>query len=227
MSDLAIETQGLSRRYGSRWALNRLDLVVPKGEILMVAGPNGAGKSTLLRLLATVSRPDSGRGSIFGLDLERQRSGVRAQLSLLDHRSFCYGDFSALENLDLAHRSGGMPLDQVIDLVGLAGREHDALDGFSAGMKKRLALGRILAQGAPLVLLDEPYAGLDPEGFVRLERMFAALAESGATVLISTHQVARVAPHCHRALVLRDGQTAWLGPASDLPSEGELWSREP
>ncbi len=226
MSELAIEVQGLCRRYGSRWALHRFDLAVPKGEILMVAGPNGAGKSTLLRVLATISRPDVGSAKIFGLDLVGQRHRVRQRVSLLDHRHFCYGQLSAEENLRLATRPGGMAWDEVIELVGLQGREQDPLSSFSAGMKKRLALGRILCQGADVVLLDEPYAGLDPEGFARLERMFGSLAERGATVLISTHQVARVAPHCHRAVVLREGKTAWLGSASELPTEGELWSRE-
>ena len=225
MGRLAIEVQDVSRRYGRRWALQRFCLEVPQGEILMVAGPNGAGKSTLLRVLATVSRPDAGSVRVFGLDAVNQRHQVRQQVSLLDHRHFCYGELSAWENLELSRRAGGMAPAEVIELIGLHGREDDPLSSFSAGMKKRLALGRILCQGADVVLLDEPYAGLDPEGFSRLERIFAALSERGATVLISTHQIARVAPHCHRAVVLREGKAAWLGAARDVPHEGELWSR--
>ncbi|MEC7750561.1 MAG: heme ABC exporter ATP-binding protein CcmA [Myxococcota bacterium] len=226
MDDFAIEVNDLSRRYGRRWALQRLHLEVARGEILMVAGPNGAGKSTLLRVLSTISRPDTGTVRIFGLDVVNQRLKVRQRISLLDHRHFCYGELSAWENLELSGRPGGMATEEVVELIGLKGREQDPLGSFSAGMKKRLALGRVLCQGAEVVLLDEPYAGLDPEGFGRLEGIFASLAERGATVLISTHQVARVAPHCHRALVLREGKTAWLGPANELPHDGELWSRQ-
>lgn len=212
-----LETVELSKRYGARWALVRASFRLARGETAMLAGRNGSGKSTLLRVLATALRPDLGSARVAGLDVVEDRDEVRRETALLDHRSHVYDAFSALENLELLARFlGGDGRDRamaVLDEVGLADRAGDAVSGFSAGMRKRLALARVLLKAPQVALLDEPYGELDPPGFRLVDGVLDRLRRRGATVLMATHLVDRGREHCDRALVLAAGRVAWEGPA--------------
>jgi heme exporter protein A len=191
----------------------------------MVAGRNGSGKSTLLRVLATAIRPTRGSARVAGFDLVADPDDVRRRTALLGHASYTYDALTALENLRITARFLRRPhtrdaLRALLDDVGLAERSDDAVDTFSAGMRRRLALARVLMQEAEVVLLDEPYGQLDPPGFRLVDRLLGRLREDGRSVLMATHLLERGADLCDEALVLEAGRVAWGGPAADLTAQG-------
>lgn len=215
---MAVSARGLARRMGGAWALRSVDLDVPVGRTCMLFGANGAGKTTLIRLLGTAIRPSLGTLRLFG----QPAPEVRSRIAMLSHADHHYDDLSAAENL----RLGAMLSDParvaripaVLAEVGLAARADDAVRGFSAGMRKRLAFARLLLKDPELVLLDEPYAQLDPAGHELVDRLLRGWGAAGRTVLVSTHQVARVATLCEEAVQLDRGVVAWRGPAPEAPS---------
>jgi heme exporter protein A len=217
----AVETEELGRRYGRRWALAGVSLTLPHGSVTMLAGPNGAGKSTLLRVLATAIRPDHGTALVAGHDVRLARQEVRRRVALLDHHGYHYEALTARENLEVAAhlmgRTDDARVEALLARVGLQGRADDPASTFSAGMRKRLALARVLLQDAAVVLLDEPYGELDPSGFRLLDGIIGEMRESGTTVLMATHLVERGASLCDHAIVLVGGQVAWSGPAAAVP----------
>jgi heme exporter protein A len=220
MSAPAVETTGLSRRYGRRWALSDVSLVVPAGQVVMLAGRNGSGKSTLLRVLATALRPDHGEVRVAGHDVRRELERVRRAVALLGHQSYLYEALSARENLEIAASFLGRRADPaLLARVGLEARADDPVASFSAGMRKRLALARVLLQAKPIVLLDEPYGELDPPGFALLDGVVGELRASGATVIMATHLVDHGRKLCDHALLLEAGRLAWSGPAAAMPAE--------
>lgn len=223
----AVLAQGLCRRYGRRWALVDVSFAVAPGRAVMLAGRNGSGKSTLLRVLATAIRPDRGEARVAGHDVRADRDGVRRAVAMLSHYSYHYEAFSALENLQVAARFLGrdarrQALLPLLAEVALAERADDAVQTFSAGMRKRLALARALLQEASVVLLDEPYGELDPPGFRLVDRLFGVLKARGASLLMATHLLDRGAALCDDGLVLEAGRLVWAGPAKDLPAQGGL-----
>ncbi len=212
-----VTAERLARRHAGRWALRGVELELEAGRALMVIGPNGSGKTTLIRLLGTALTPTTGTLRLFGGPPEAARSRV-AMLSHSDHH---YDDLSARENLvvcaSLAPRPGA-DVDAVLARVGLAGRANDIVRTFSAGMRKRLAFARLLWKRADLVLLDEPYAGLDPAGGRFVDALIHELRAGGTTVVLSTHQVARGATLCDDAVLLEAGRVKWRGNAKDAPA---------
>ncbi len=223
----AVEAEGLSRRYGRRWALTDVSLRVAPGTVVMLTGRNGSGKSTLLRVLASAIRADRGRARVAGFDVAAQRDEARRHIALLGHQSHLYEALSALENLQVSARFLGRSparaeLLPALDEVGLRERADDAVATFSAGMRKRLALARTLLQRAAVVLLDEPYGALDPPGFHLVDGVLARLRAQGRTVLMATHLVERGSRHCDLGVVLDKGCLVWSGPAGELLRSGTL-----
>ena len=224
MNDLAIDAQGLARRYGRRWALADATFQIPAGSVVMVVGRNGAGKSTLFRLLSTAIRPDRGRATVAGFDVVRHREDVRKATAILSHQNYLYESLTALENLQVVCDHLGIGRSRVpaiLDEVGLGSRANDAMSTFSAGMRKRLSFARILLQDPRVVLLDEPYGALDPPGFDLVDEVIGSLKRRGTTILMATHQWERAAGQSDLALVLEQGRVVWQGPA------GEALAREP
>jgi heme exporter protein A len=218
----AVETKGISRRFGRRWALVDVSLRVTQGTVVMVTGRNGSGKSTLLRVLSTAIRADGGSARVAGYDIRAQANNVRASTALLSHTSYHYEALTALENLQITARfqgreSGRRALLPKLAEVGLASRADDAVGTFSAGMRKRLSLARTLLQPASVVFLDEPYAQLDPPGFQLVDGVLANLRRAGKTVLMATHLVDRVRDLADFGAVLEEGRLLWSGPASEVP----------
>jgi len=217
---IAIAAAGLYRRYGRRWALVDVSFEVPAGALVMVTGRNGSGKTTLLRVLATAIRADRGMVTILGKD--PQREPVREKIALLGHRTYLYEPLTALENLAIVARFLGRDsrrkaLLERLEEVGLADRADDPVQTFSAGMRQRLALARVLQQEAEVVLLDEPYGHLDPPGFLLVDRVLQRLRRQGATVLIATHLLRRGRALCDRGLVLEAGRLSFAGATSEMP----------
>jgi heme exporter protein A len=222
----AIEVSGVCRRYGPRWALIDVDLALPAGAALLVSGRNGSGKSTLLRILATAIRPDRGVARIAGCDVVEQRGEVRRRVAYLGHDSQLYEPLSVLENLQLVarflRRPAGRPgLQPLLAEVGLAGREDDPVSDLSAGLRRRLCLARVLLREAPVVLLDEPYAQLDPSGFALVDSIVGRCRERGATVVLVTHAGEGRAGLCDQALRIDAGRIVWRGRPAALPGAGD------
>lgn len=209
MTELAIDAERLARRFGRRWALADVSLKVPQGAVLMVGGRNGSGKSTLLRLLSAILRPDQGRATVGGFDIVRHRLDVRRAVAMLSHYSYLYESLTARENLEVfadhmgASRASVMPL---LDRVALAARADDFVSTFSAGMRKRLSFARVLLQDARVVLLDEPYGQLDPEGFALVDDVVRELKSRGVTVVMATHQIERASTLADQSLSLSEGR---------------------
>lgn len=226
---IAIDTSDLGRRYGRRWAIAGVTLQIRRGSAVLLAGRNGSGKSTLLRVLATAIRPHRGTARIEGFDLDHDRAQVRERTALLGHHANTWEALSAIQNLEIPAKLIGAPagreslLERLAE-VGLAGRGDDAVATFSAGMRKRLSLARVLLQsdperggGARTVFLDEPYNQLDPPGFRLVDGLLTRFRDRGITVVMATHLIERATAFCDGGLLLDEGRLVWSGPAAELP----------
>lgn len=207
-----VEARGLSRRFGRRWAFARVDLAVAPGERVLIVGANGSGKTTLLRSLATVLRPSQGELRLFGLDPRSHGSQVRPRLAFLGHALGLYEDLSAADNLRVVARLADKPPPDVEALLARVGLDvrSDPVRAFSAGMRKRTQVAALLVQEPDLVLLDEPFAALDPAGVTDLVNL---LRELPGTLVVASHRIARAATLCDRAILLDEGLVRWRGPA--------------
>jgi heme exporter protein A len=209
VSDAVIVARGLEKRFGPVRALRSLDLEVPGGSALAVIGPNGAGKSTLLRLLSGLTRPSGGVLQVGRDGGDRRRR--RGQVGLIAHASFLYPALTARENLILAARLHGVAnpaerADALLEEQELTGVAERRAGGFSRGMSQRLSIARGLVHEPEIVLLDEPFSGLDPRAASRLAERLGALRSAHRTVVLVTHDLARAAELSDRALLLVRGQ---------------------
>jgi len=218
---LAVEVRGLGKRYGDLWALRDLDLAVPRGTVLGLLGHNGAGKTTFLRLCATLLSPSEGRVRVGGLDAGANGIAVRRQIAVLGHESFLYPDLSAHENLVFYARLYGLTdaraqVEEQLDRFALRGWAHRPVRTLSRGMLQRCALARVLLHDPRLLLLDEPFTGLDVAARELLGEQLRLAHARGAAVVMSTHDVGLGVALCQRALVLSRGAlVADLAVASD------------
>ena len=206
----AVATTDLARLFAGSPALAGVSLRVEGGRTIALLGPNGAGKTTLLRLLATVLRPSYGRVEVDGLDVDRDPAAVRERIAYLSHATGLYDGLSARENLQFAATMLGTPdaaarVERSLADVGLASRAASRVGEFSAGMRKRLALGRILLGSPSLVLLDEPYAALDADGMGLVDQLLAAWREVGVTILVASHDIGRLEPFLDGRVMLDRG----------------------
>ncbi|MFE8599606.1 heme ABC exporter ATP-binding protein CcmA [Archangium violaceum] len=207
----ALALHDVSKRYGRRWALARLSYSLPQGRSLLLTGHNGSGKTTLLRLVATALSPTHGRVEVRGNDCVTQRDTVRREVALLSHASFLYEDLTAHQNLVVLARLLGMdaPADVAGELlvkVGLTKRSDSPVRQFSAGMRKRLAIARLLMKAPAVALLDEPFGELDPAGIEAMEKIIRELKDSGVTVVLATHLVEQGMALCEERLHLQEGR---------------------
>lgn len=223
----AAETKGLSRRYGRSWALVQIDVQIPEARALLLAGRNGSGKSTLLGVLSGALRADQGSVTVNGCDTRLDRTGVRRATALLGHASYLYEPLSALENLRIAAAMLGRPetvaqLMTRLEQVGLEKRAHDPVANFSAGMKKRVSIARLRLQQPRLMLLDEPYAALDPQGFLMIDALVRESVAAGTAVIVASHDLARTAPMCQDGMILTAGRVTFRGTAAEVVHRPEL-----
>ena len=174
----------------------------------MITGANGSGKTTLLRCVATALRPHHGQVLLDGRDLWRDRRELRPRIALLSHATRLYEDLDARGNLALWARLAGLPLDAptLLAAVGLPADRREPVRTFSAGMRRRLALARVLLKRPDLLLLDEPFTALDPAGRALLIERVMALRAEGTTVLVATHVPQVAAALCERRLHMDDGR---------------------
>jgi len=208
------------KSYGERRALDGVDLRLDEGERLAVLGPNGAGKTTLLRMLATLLRPERGELTIAGERLPRGARRARGLIGYVAHDPLVYLDLTALQNLELYADLYGIarPRERILAMleeVGLLARSYDSVRTFSRGMAQRLGLARALLHGPSLLLLDEPYAGLDALGAALLDRVLAD-RERGRSAVMVTHEVERAVALADRVVVVRAGRIALEEPTAGL-----------
>ena len=206
-----IEVRGLTKNFGPQAALRGIDLDVKRGEFLTVVGANGAGKTTLMRILATLIRPTEGRVVVGGYDLAQQPAAARRLIGFVSHQPLLYDDLTAEENLRFYARLYGVSeakaqISVTLSWVGLTARRGDLVRTFSRGMKQRLAIVRALLHDPPLLLLDEPYTGLDQEAVVMLRKVLAVLRCQERTAVITTHNLEQGAALADPVAMLVEGR---------------------
>ncbi len=217
MSEALITAKKLDKTFGARWALRSVSFQVNQGEIVALVGPNGAGKTTLLRMVATLSRPDAGSILIGKIPLAEHANAARASIGFVGHQTFMYDDLTAEENLTFYARLydlANIParVREVAHRVGIENRLGDVTRTLSRGLQQRLTLARMLLHQPAVLLLDEPYTGLDKVAADLLDAIMADAKKEGRGILFSTHDLERGLAICDRALILRAGRLMY-----DLP----------
>lgn len=212
MSDAAtaICAKGVTKAFGGRTAVDRVTFSLPHESFLSVFGPNGAGKTTLLRMIASLAKPSAGSIALYGLDARENPDEVHGLVGLISHSSMLYPDLTALENLEFYARLYGVAdphgrAMELLDAVGLEHRRLDTVKTFSRGMVQRLAIARALVHDPRVVLLDEPYSGLDPHAASVFDDLIAHLRD-GRTFVMVSHDVERGLALCTHALVMARGR---------------------
>lgn len=222
-----VHLEQVSKAFGRVMAVNQLSFRVYRGDVFGFLGPNGSGKSTTLRMMLDLVRPDSGKIFLFGKELRRHRRHLMQRVGCLIERPDFYLYLSARRNLEILGRLSGMEqprqrIAEVLELVGLKGREQDAVGTFSHGMKQRLGLAQALLHRPELLILDEPTVGLDPQGMRDIRALLLNLRSQGVTVLLSSHLLAEVEQVATRMAIIHQGRLLTQGAVSELLSEADL-----
>jgi heme ABC exporter ATP-binding subunit CcmA len=221
VSEPPVRAEGVARTFAAASVLAGVDLTVQAGDALALLGANGAGKTTLLRILALLLRPSAGRLRLFGVDAGAAPAALRRRIGYVGHESLCYPDLTAAENLAFYARLFEIPdaatrIDELIDWAGLSAAERRPVRVYSRGMSQRLALARALLHRPDLLLLDEPFTGLDAGAVAALQESLVALRLAGHAVVLTTHELERAAPVATRVAVLHRGRIVW---GHDGPAE--------
>ncbi|NOT27112.1 MAG: ABC transporter ATP-binding protein [Acidobacteria bacterium] len=224
--DLRVED--VSRHFGRRRAVSHVTFHAPRGSIVGLLGPNGAGKSTILSMLATLLRPSTGRILYGQCDSVVHGAALRGSIGVLGHDLFLYPELTARENLEFfaglyALKQPGASADAALERAGLAHRAADPVSSFSRGMRQRVALERALIHDPRLLLLDEPFTGLDESSAARLLARLDSLRKQGTIVVLATHDLDLAEGLFDRAIFLRDGRMA---SAADRPASLRAMYRE-
>lgn len=208
--DFALEARGVTKRFGERLALQSVDLAVPEGAHVCLFGPNGAGKTTLLRVLATLVRPTQGKVFVQGIDASENPEQARARIGVVSHSAYLYPDLKAQENLLFFAKLYGIPnaearVHELLKEVDLHSRRYDAVRTFSRGMTQRLSIARSLINDPSVLLLDEPYSGLDPFAADALDSILHRERQNRTIVMVS-HDIEKGFSLCSHALVMAKGK---------------------
>jgi heme exporter protein A len=213
-----VELTDVSRHFGRRRAVSHVSLAIQRGDILGLLGPNGAGKSTLIGMLATLVAPSSGSITYGGATTSTAGAEIRGRIGVLAHELHLYPELTARQNLEFFARLYGLPgpstADAALNGADLADRSEDQVLGFSRGMRQRLALERSLLHNPRLVLLDEPFTGLDDRAVGLVGERVRRLAANGAIVVLATHDLDLADGLITRMAVVRAGRLLSDGPAS-------------
>jgi ABC-type multidrug transport system ATPase subunit len=223
-----IEVKHLVKDYGSFRALEDLSFNVFEGDVFGFLGPNGAGKSTTIRCMLSLIMPTSGQIKIFGKEIKADRNFIFSNIGCIVERPDFYKYLSAEKNLAIFARISGKTIKknriaEVLDFVGLNGREKDKVSGFSNGMKQRLGIAQAIVHNPELIILDEPTTGLDPQGIIDIRNLILSLkTEYNKTILLSSHLLSEIELIANRLVIINKGKTIIEGNVTDLLNEEEL-----
>lgn len=222
-----IRANNLDKAYDTRPVLRGINLDVSPGGFLALLGANGAGKSTLLRVLATLIAPTGGELHLFDQPVTRDAVALRARIGMIGHQPILYRDLTVIENLEFFGKLYGVAdaaqrgLD-LLDQLNLRKRALDPVKNLSRGMTQRVSIARALMHDPPLILADEPFAGLDAPSTVNLERLLADLNAQGRTIILSNHDIAQSLRLARHAVVLRGGAIVIDRPTAHLEPDAVL-----
>jgi ABC-2 type transport system ATP-binding protein len=222
--DAAVRTRGLSKTYGSRRVVDRVDLMVPRGSICGFVGPNGAGKTTTLRMLLGLVRPTEGSGEVLGASIAEPQAYLPQVGALIEGPAF-YPTLSGRRNLQVLATLGGFSkrrVDEVLEIVELTDRAGDLFRTYSLGMKQRLGVAAALLPSPSLLVLDEPTNGLDPQGIIETRGLLRRFRDEGMTVFVSSHLLGELEHVADWLVLIQDGRIGFQGRIGDL-----LGSRRP
>jgi ABC-2 type transport system ATP-binding protein len=221
---------GLTKSFGGRTVVRNLSMQVKRGTIYGFLGPNGSGKTTTIRMLTGLLTPDQGEGTCLGFDIRTQADAIKRRVGYMTQRFSLYQDLSVRENLEFVARLYGMPRPvkaarEMIERIGLKGREEQLAGELSGGWKQRLALGACTLPNPQLLLLDEPTAGVDPKARREFWNEIHALAAQGLTVLVSTHYMDE-AERCHEIAYIAYGVLLVHGTVKQVIAASHLTTYE-
>ena len=218
--DLALQSEDIRKTFGSFTALGGITMDVRKGEFVALFGRNGAGKTTFLKIVATLMRATSGALRIDGVASDDHPEQVRRRIGFLSHNTYLYRDLSPVENLRFFGRLYGVPdaedrIKSLLDRVGLWRRASDPIRAFSRGLHQRLGIARVLLHDPSLVLLDEPYTGLDANAVDTLNTLLDEAAAAGKTVILTTHDLDHGLRAATRAAIIDRGKIVFAADGKD------------
>jgi len=224
--EIAIDVEGLTKRFDGRAVVRNLTMQVKRGEIYGFLGPNGSGKTTTIRMLTGLLTPDEGHGTCLGLDIRTEADEIKRHVGYMTQHFSLYQDLSVRENLEFVARVYGVPdpvgaAKAMIERLGLQGREEQIAGTLSGGWKQRLALGACTLPNPQLLLLDEPTAGVDPKARREFWSEIHALAAHGLTVLVSTHYMDE-AERCHEIAYIAYGRLLTHGTVEEVIAHSHL-----
>ncbi len=221
MPDPAIKISGLSKHFGPKTALDGVDISLQPGEFLTVFGPNGSGKTTMMRIIASHSRPSTGSDDLFGKDIRRTPAHARQRIGFVTHRSLLYSSLSGFQNVHFFARMFGVDnaadrTHEILSVMGLEHRMDDEVFTYSRGLEQRCAIARALVHRPDVLLLDEPFSGLDPDATARLQNLLAEPEGLSRTVILTSHDLIHGVTHADRVAILTRGRLAFTAPAEQI-----------
>ncbi|MBI3234547.1 MAG: ABC transporter ATP-binding protein [Bacteroidetes bacterium] len=227
-TDKIVEVKNLVKYYHKFCALQDVSFDVYQGDVFGFLGPNGAGKSTTIRTMLSLISPTSGSIQLFGKDLLKERNYILSRIGCIVEKPDFYKYLSAQTNLEIFARLSGVTIkknriEELLEFVGLKGREKDKVSGFSHGMKQRLGIAQTLIHNPDLIILDEPTTGLDPQGIIDIRNLILQLRnEHQKTVILSSHILSEIELIANRMIIINKGKVVVQGVVSELLSSQEL-----
>lgn len=213
-----IDLRNVTKRYGDLTALDDLTLHIGEGEVFGFIGPNGAGKSTTMKILACLSKPDSGTARLSGLDVMTEGARIRTLVGYMPDFLGVYDDLTVDEYLQFFASAFKLPrarrrtvVDSVLELTDLVEKKHAMVDSLSRGMQQRLGVARVLIHEPRVLLLDEPASGLDPRARIEMRELLTELGRMGKTIMVSSHILSELAEMCSSIGIIERGRLLYAG----------------
>jgi ABC-type multidrug transport system ATPase subunit len=228
MNSTIVSVKNLSKSFKGFQAVKNVSFTVNKNDVFGFLGPNGAGKSTSLRCMLSLIKEDSGDISLFGMPMKSNRTAVLSNIGSIIEKPDFYKYLSAYKNLELLARISGSSvsksaINDILEFVGLQGRENHRFRTFSHGMKQRLGIAQALMHNPELIILDEPTTGLDPQGIVDIRNLILKLSqEQGKTVILSSHQLSEIEMIANRMVIINKGETLIEGSVNELLNTSQM-----
>lgn len=223
-----IEVKNLVKHYGNFKAVEEVSFDVYQGDVFGFLGPNGAGKSTTIRTILSLIKPTAGEIRLFGKELSKNRNYILSKIGCIVEKPDFYLYLSAQKNLEIFGRLSGAnitqnKIHQMLEFVGLKGREKDQVSGFSHGMKQRLGIAQTLLHNPELIILDEPTTGLDPQGIIDIRNLILQLRnDQNKTVVLSSHILSEIELIANRMVIINKGKTMVQGSVANLLNQNDV-----